>query len=396
MNLNAIRDDIRSMSAYPVPTLAEDAIKLDAMELPYMLPESLRQQLAHELANAPINRYPNPVGSGLAAQIRATFAVPDSAQIALGNGSDELIALITQLVAKPHATVLSVAPSFVMYQHNARLLGMNYVGVPLNADFTLNLDAMLAAIAEHQPALIFLAYPNNPTGVPFARDEVEQIIAAATGLVVIDEAYGAFAQDSFLARAGQPEHLLVLRTLSKIGFAGLRLGFVAGSAAVLDELAKILPPYNMNQLSLIAGKFALQHMDKVNHFIDELKIERANLRQALNALPETQAFESHANFITVRLPKADEAFERLKQNNIWVKKLSGSHALLSDCLRLTIGTPEQNVQMLRVLQQHSQAVEQSRQTGNVPKGHLRLWLGVVLLLVMAAVVWYWMNTSNAM
>lgn len=381
MTINVIREDIRAMSAYPVPTLDDNAIKLDAMEVPYLLPENLRQELAQQLTNAPINRYPNPAQSGLAEQLRATFAMPAEAKIALGNGSDELIQLITQLVAKSDAVVLGLEPSFVMYRHNAQLFGMRYVGVPLNADFTLNTEAVLHAITEHQPVLIFLAYPNNPTGVAFERAEIERIIQAATGLVVIDEAYGAFAPDSFLSQAGQPEHLIVLRTLSKIGFAGLRLGYAVGSAAVINELAKIVPPYNMNQLSLLAGKFALQHMDAVNQNIDILKTERSRLAESLAALPETQVFDSQANFITVRLPQAAQAYDSLKKQNIWVKKLDGGHELLHDTLRLTVGTPEQNDQVINGLRNHLDEIERAKQATLQPATSGKSNIGWIVLIV---------------
>ncbi|QMT32295.1 histidinol-phosphate transaminase [Alysiella filiformis] len=386
---SVIRADIQKMTAYQVADLPSDFIKLDAMEVPYQYPEHLQQALAQQLAAAPINRYPNPHTSGLQAALRQAFAMPDTAQIVLGNGSDELIQLLTLLVAQPQATVLSVEPAFVMYRHNAALLGLNYVGVPLREDFTLDTAAMLQAIETHNPALIYLAYPNNPTGVPFARADVEQIIQAAQGIVVIDEAYGAFSDDSFLPQAGQPENMVVLRTLSKIGFAGLRLGYAVGHANIMNELAKITPPYNMNQLSLSAGKFALQHMDWIDEKIAILKQERDKMTAELNSLPETHVFPSQANFITVRLPQAETAFNLLKENKILVKKLHGSHALLENCLRLTLGTPEQNQQVLRVLQQHSDNIQAAKiqpTTTHSESSHNQTWLWLMIAIVVIVFV----------
>lgn len=351
MLTSLIRPDILAQTAYQIADIPEDFIKLDAMEVPYTFPPELQNELAKQLAQAPINRYPNPAKSGLQNQLRQTFAIPEHAQIALGNGSDELIQFITMLLAKPQATLLSLSPSFVMYAHNAQLFGMQHIAVPLNPDFTLNLPATLAAIEQHQPALIFLAYPNNPTGVPFRREDVQTIIQAATGVVVIDEAYGAFSDDSFLAQAGQPENLVVMRTLSKIGFAGLRLGYAAGSAVLMQELAKILPPYNMNWLSLTAAKFALQHHDWIQEKIQLLQSERNTLIQKINELPHIQAFPSQANFITLRVPDADVAFARFQSQRILIKKLHGSHPLLTHCLRITIGTPEQNQRVLQILRE---------------------------------------------
>ena len=345
-----IRSDILAKTAYQIADLPSDFIKLDAMEVPYHFPNEWQTELAKQLADAPVNRYPHPATSGLPELLRQTFGIPDTASIALGNGSDELIQFITLLMAKPNSIVLGLEPSFVMYRHNAELFGMQYIGVPLNNDFTLNIDAVIQAIKQHNPALIFLAYPNNPTGVPFHRADLEAIIQAASGLVVIDEAYGAFSHYSFLPQAGQPENLLVMRTLSKIGFAGLRLGYASGSHVVINELNKILPPYNMNQLSLIVAKFALHHIDIVKQNINLLKSERERISHALAMLPEITVFPSQGNFVTVRLPDASLAFNTLKDNKILVKNLHGVHPTLTNCLRLTIGTPEENDAVLRVLQ----------------------------------------------
>ena len=349
MSTSVIRPDILAQTAYPVADVPADFIKLDAMEVPYQFPEALRAELAAELAAAPINRYPNIAASPLPELLRRTFALPENAQIVLGNGSDEIIQFIALLVAQANASMLAVEPSFVMYRRNAELFGLNYIGVPLNPDFTLNLEATLKAIEQHKPALIFIAYPNNPTGVPFSREAVEAIIQAATGIVVIDEAYGAFSHDSFAAQAGQPENLVVMRTLSKIGFAGLRVGYAVGSPAVMGELAKIMPPYNMNQLSLAAA-FALRHADVFAQNIETLKNERARVANALAELEDVTVFPSEANFVTARLPDAPLAFNTLKDNKILVKNLHGAHPLLQNCLRLTIGTPEENDQVLRVLE----------------------------------------------
>lgn len=345
-----IRNKIQEMSAYKIADIPNFCIKLDAMELPYQFPKHMQKELAYELATVEINRYPNPTKSGLQQLLKETFQIPKQAQIVLGNGSDELIQLITMLLAKPNAKMLSVDPSFVMYRHNAALFGLEYIGVPLNDDFTLNLPAILSAIETHQPALIFIAYPNNPTGVPFRHEDVQEIIDAAPGVIVIDEAYGSFSLDSFLPYAGNVEKLVVMRTLSKIGFAGLRLGYACGHSILMNELAKIVPPYNMNQLSLTAAKFALRHYGWVEEQINILKRERSRLSEALSLLPEVKVFASEANFITIRVPDAELVFKALKDSNILIKNLHGSHPLLDQCLRLTVGTFEQNQQVLNVFQ----------------------------------------------
>ena len=345
-----VRDEIQEMSAYTVADIPNSCIKLDAMELPCQFPEYMQKELACELAVAEINRYPNPATNGLQQLLKGAFQIPKQTQIVLGNGSDELIQLITMLLAKPKAKILSVDPSFVMYRRNAVLFGLEYIGVPLNDDFTLNLPAILSAIKTHQPALIFIAYPNNPTGVCFRHEDVQAIIDAAPGVIVIDEAYGSFSLDSFLPYAGNVEKLVVMRTLSKIGFAGLRLGYACGHSILMNELAKIVPPYNMNQLSLTAAKFALRHYGWVEEQINILKRERSRLSEALSLLPAVRVFASEANFITIRVPDAELVFKALKDSNILIKNLHGLHPLLDQCLRLTVGTFEQNQQVLTVFQ----------------------------------------------
>lgn len=349
-----IRDDIKAMTAYHVADLPKDFIKLDAMESPcnpFARSQVLMDEWRTLLAEAEIHRYPNPAACGLQEALRAAFKIPDAAAVALGNGSDELIQFITLMLAKPGATMQAVEPSFVMYKQNAALFGMNYVGVSLNEDFTLNLPAVLAAIEQHNPALVFIAYPNNPTGVCFAREEVEAVIRAAKGIVVVDEAYGAFSRDSFLPQAGSTDNLVVMRTVSKIGFAGIRIGYAAGAPAVMNELAKVLPPYNMNQLSLATAKFAMRHFEVISGTVQELKAERERVFAQLSAIGRLKAFPSEANFITVRVPDADGLFETLKQNKILIKKLHGSHPLLDQCVRLTIGAPEQNDAVLNIIRQ---------------------------------------------
>lgn len=352
--IDFIRDDVKAMTAYHVADVPEDFIKLDAMESPhhpFAASPGLLGEWRDFLAGADIHLYPNPAASGLQQALRQAFDVPAAAAIALGNGSDELIQFFSLLTAKPGATMLAVEPSFVMYKQNAALFGMNYVGVALNADFTLNLPAVLAAIEEHNPALTFIAYPNNPTGVCFAREEVEAVIRAAKGIVVVDEAYGAFGRDSFLPQAGGVENLVVMRTVSKIGFAGIRIGYAAGMPAVIGELAKILPPYNMNQLSLATAKFAMRHFEVINGRVLELKAERERMFAELSRISRLKAFASDANFITLRVPDAAELFETLKKNKILIKKLHGSHPLLEQCVRLTVGSPEQNDAVLQIIRQ---------------------------------------------
>ncbi|MGH8680731.1 MAG: pyridoxal phosphate-dependent aminotransferase, partial [Burkholderiales bacterium] len=205
-----VREEILALKAYHVPA-AGGMIKLDAMENPYRLPEPLREEVGRLVATLPVNRYPDPGAPELKARLRATFGIPDDCGLMIGNGSDEVIQIVAHALARPGATLLAPEPSFAMYRMNAVIARMRYVGVPLRPDFSLDPARFLAAIEEHRPAVVFLAYPNNPTGNLFPEDDVERIIEAAPGLVVLDEAYHVFAGKTFMTELGRFPNLMVMR-----------------------------------------------------------------------------------------------------------------------------------------------------------------------------------------
>src|SRR3989344_5391818 len=234
--------------------------KLDAMENPYSWPEDVRREWMEVLQDVALNRYPDPDARRLRERLRTTLDVPVGMELILGNGSDELIQTILMAVSHPNAVVLAPTPPFVMYEMIATFTGMKFVGVPLQPDFSLDMPAMLKAIETHKPAVIFLAYPNNPTGNLFSREDVARVIEASPGLAVLDEAYHAFAGHSFMDRLGKHDNLLVMRTLSKQGLAGLRLGILAGLAPWLAEFNKVRLPYNIGSLTQASAEFALTHL----------------------------------------------------------------------------------------------------------------------------------------
>lgn len=344
-----IRPEIRALHAYHVPS-SSDMIKLDAMENPYLLPTELRDELARVIADAQINRYPDAGAQGLKQRISSVAGLPAGVEVLLGNGSDEIIQLLALAVAKPGAVLLSVEPSFVMYKMIAAFTGMEYVGVPLAEDFSLDLPATLDAIARHRPALVFLAYPNNPTGNLFDADAVRQIILASPGLVVVDEAYYAFASTSFLPSLQQYENLLVMRTFSKLGMAGLRLGFLAGSRIWLEQLEKLRLPYNVGVLPQLVAEMLLAHHDVLLRQAEQIKSDRSWLYERLVGTVGVYAYPSEANFILFRVAHATRVFEGLKQRGVLIKNLNGGHPALADCLRVTVGLPEQNEQFMAALQ----------------------------------------------
>ena len=338
---STIRADVRSLRAYPV-SKAEGLIKLDAMENAFALPAALRERLARVLADVPVNRYPDGAGDAVKAALASSLRLPDGAALILGNGSDELIQLLTTAIAAPGACVLAPEPSFVMYRLNAQYANVRYVGVPLRPDFSLDADAMLAAIAHERPKLVWLAYPNNPTGNRFAPSTIERILAAAPGLVVVDEAYYAFADDSFLPRVLEFENLVVVRTVSKIGLAGLRLGYAAAYAAWIAEIDKVRPPYNVNALTQAAMPVLLAAADELAQQASTIRAERARLAQTLGSRRDVAVFPTETNFLLVRVPDADAWYASLLAAGLLVKNLHGYHPLTSQCLRITVGTPAEN------------------------------------------------------
>lgn len=352
-----IRPEVRELSAYHVPP-ASHMIKLDAMENPYDWPDELQTGWLEKIKTVPLNRYPDPVGKKLSERLLNTMEIPAGQEIILGNGSDELIQIIAMAVAKKGRAILAPEPSFVMYKMIATFVGMDCVGVPLKAeDFSLDLQAMLAAIEQHKPAIIFLAYPNNPTGNHWDRAAIEKIIEQAPGLVVLDEAYVPFAADSFMQDLERYPNLLVMRTLSKFGLAGIRLGYLCGASEWLNEFDKIRLPYNINSLTQMTAEFALENKKIFDKQADLIKAERAVLTTAMNKISGLNVFQSDANFILFETPvgQASTIFESLKSQGILIKMLSASDGLLQNCLRVTVGRPEENTRFIAVLSEAVQA-----------------------------------------
>lgn len=344
------RPQILKMSSYKVAD-ASHLIKLDAMENPYTLPDALIQEWLKSLQSCPLNRYPDPKAKKLATILKQTNTIPDSADILLGNGSDEIIQLL--LMALPNnASVLAPDPSFVMYRQISVSLGLDYHSIPLNDDFSLDQEKMLKAIKTHQPAVIFLAYPNNPTGNLFSRNTIEKIIQTATGLVIIDEAYAPFANASLMSSLPDYKNLLVMRTLSKLGLAGLRLGFIAGHPDIIEQLDKIRLPYNINVLTQATACFALDNYSVFEQQTQQICQQRCVVLDQLNGFKSLQVYSSAANFIIFKTPEntADQIFADLKTHGILIKNLSPQQGLLTDCLRVTIGTTEENQRFLKALE----------------------------------------------
>lgn len=343
---------LSQLAAYQAPPPRPEAIKLDAMENPYALPDELRDAWLAHLRTVDFNRYPDAAAVELKQALQTRFPMPADWQMLLGNGSDEIIQMLCLAVARPGAAVMAPDPSFVMYRHLAIACQLRYCPVPLTADFELDTEGFLAAMRQEQPPLVFLAQPNNPTGNRFDADSIEAICAAAPGLVVIDEAYIAFAGGDSLEIARRHDHVLLMRTLSKWGLAGLRLGFLQGPQAILAELDKLRLPYNINVLTQASASFALAHGEVFDQQVEILCTERERLAQALAALPDTQVFPSAANFLLVRQPPAQavRVLAALNAADVLIKNLDGGHPALAGCLRPSVGTPAENQRLLELWQ----------------------------------------------
>ena len=340
------------MHAYAIQP-SSGMVKLDAMENPHRLPAALQAHLGQRLGALALNRYPDGRVNDLRKALADYAQMPEGFDIMLGNGSDELIGLLALACDVPGGSVLAPLPGFVMYAMSAQLQGLKFIGVDLTPDFELDEAAMLAAIAEHKPSITYLAYPNNPTANLWNDAVIEKIIEAVGkqgGLVVMDEAYQPFASKSYVDRLPRHGHVLLMRTMSKFGLAGVRIGYMMGRKALIAEIDKVRPPYNISVLNYECALFALEHHDVFAGQAQALIHERGRLFEALNALPGVKAWPSDANMILVRVPDAARAFEGLRSRKVLVKNISKMHPLLANCLRLTVGTADENAQLLAALE----------------------------------------------
>jgi histidinol-phosphate aminotransferase len=342
-----VRPEILALNAYQVAE-ADGMVKLDAMENPYPLPPELRRELAEVLSRVELNRYPEPSGRKLRELIARKMHVPQGMELLLGNGSDDLIQMVSLALARPGAAVMYPSPTFVMYSLNAIFTGMRAVAVPLREDFSFDAQGFVERMRAEKPALVFLAYPNNPTGVLYPEEHIVEVVKACPGLVVVDEAYHVFARKTFLPRLSEFPNLVVVRTVSKLGLAGIRLGYMAGRPEWIREFNKVRQAYNVNVLTQAAALFMLERLEVLEEQAARIRADRAALGAGIAALPGTMVVPSQANFFLVRVPDADRAYEALKRQGVLVRNL---HPGLRNCLRINVGTPDENRILLTALRE---------------------------------------------
>jgi histidinol-phosphate aminotransferase len=335
-----IKPSVARLQAYD-PHTRPGQVKLDANEHPYALPSAIREVVLQALAAVSVNRYPDPGAEGLRRTLAPMLGVTPE-MLLLGNGSDELVLMVLMACGAPGAAVLTPTPTFSMYGLGAQMLDQCAVEVPLTATWGLDMPQLLEAIARARPRVTFLATPNNPTANCFDGEAVRQLIEVVPGVIVIDEAYYEFSGRTVLPLLQSYPHLLVFRTLSKVGMAGLRVGILVGNPALVEEINKVRLPYNLNTYSQVAAEVVLQHWELLLPELRAIIAEREQLSAALGRIPGVTVFPSQANFLLVRLGAgAAKVWEALGRQGILVRYFPASPPL-QDCLRITVGTPPEN------------------------------------------------------
>jgi histidinol-phosphate aminotransferase len=315
--------------------------------------EELAAEMAKALADVELHRYPDPEARELRRLLGQDLGV-DPEQILASNGSDEAIQMLLMAVAGPAVAVAAPVPTFVMYEIGSRVLGLRFVGVPLDDRFELEGDTFCRVLMAEKPRLVFLAWPNNPTGGLFGSSAIEEILRTCCGrgcdaLVVVDEAYTHYSGQTFLPKLRAYPNLVILRTLSKIGLAGIRLGMLIASRAVVEEINKVRMPYNVNALSQAAARVVLRHPDVVRRHASAIIQERERVLGRLGGFSGITVFPSRANFYLIRTDRpGGEIFRGLSERGILVRNFSRA-AHLTNCLRVTVGTPEENDAFLSAL-----------------------------------------------
>ena len=332
---------------------ASGLVKLDAMELPFPIDAAVAELLSRALTEVELNRYPEARPKAIRSLLLSENRLGTKVDVVLGNGSDELIHLLCLMMCKTdQSTVLCPSPTFSVYRIAAEIVGLRYTEIDNSYDdFSLDFGNMMTVIERDEPALIFLASPNNPTGRLISKAEIETICRKSRGLVVLDEAYWRFAGESLVCLTEIFENLLVLQTFSKIGFAGLRVGMLFGQKPWIDLIEKIRMPYNINSFSQAGALFALNNKTLIKGNIDRLKKERNWMFDQLSKINSVKVWPSEANFFLIRLieQSGSSTFAQLKSKGFLVKNLTGSHPALMNCLRVTVGTREENTGFLSAL-----------------------------------------------
>lgn len=341
-----VSQEIRDITPYSVPHI-DCKIKLDGNESPFSLPQDVQEMVNRAIQEIEINRYPDPEASNLI-EIMAKVTEFPIGGILLGNGSDELIGMLITTFTNGSGKVLCPSPSFSMYKLTALAMGAEVIEIPLDENFDIELDSTIKAIEDEDPDLIFLASPNNPTGNMYSASKIAEIISVSKGVVVVDEAYSDFSGYTFLPLVKECENLVILRTLSKVGFAGLRVGILYAGEDLVREVNKVRYPYNINSLSQAVSEVVLENHEFVSESIQLIVRERERVYKTLSVLDGITAYPSDANFIFFKAEDADSLFSKLVEKEILIRNFNRP-GRLENCMRVTIGTPQENDAFLSAL-----------------------------------------------
>jgi histidinol-phosphate aminotransferase len=337
---------VKSLSAYSVPHYAA-RVKLDGNESPFSLPPEVSKEVFDKLSEIDVNRYPDPEARGLRNRISRIYGFPPGG-ILLGNGSDELIGMLITTFSGGTGRMLCPVPTFSMYGLSGIALGMELLEAELDPGFDLDINKIADLIARKDPDLIFLASPNNPTGNMYSTDRIREIIRLSSGVVVVDEAYSDFSGYTFLPLIEKHENLIILRTMSKVGFAGIRLGILYGRDNLVREINKIRYPYNINSFTQVAAEVILGHQEFISENIQLVARERDRVYKALSEMRGVDPYPSDANFILFKVRDSDYIFNELIGRDVIIRNFNRP-GRLKNCMRVTIGTPGENNLFLSAL-----------------------------------------------
>ncbi|RUM31154.1 MAG: histidinol-phosphate transaminase [Aquifex sp.] len=355
-----ISNRIKSLSAYKTE-VSPASVRLSSNEFPYDFPEDIKAKILEEIKKIPLNKYPDPEAKELK-EIIADFFGVKTENVILGNGSDELIYYISMAIGELYLPVYIPIPTFPMYEISAKVLGRPTVSVPLQEDFDIDLNRSLERIREEKPVLGYFAYPNNPTGNLFSREKIEKIREEGI-FCAIDEAYYHYSGETFLEDALNREDTVVLRTLSKIGMASLRVGILIGKEEIVRELNKVRLPFNITYPSQIMAKVILtEGRNFLEEKIKEVIKERERVYEGMKKIEGVEVFPSTANFLLFRtIFSAHEVYEELLKRDVLVRNVSYLPRL-NRCLRVSIGKPRENDRFLEALDESIKELMESKST----------------------------------
>ena len=339
--MNFFRDDISNLSEYKIFN-SDGMVKLDAMENPYDL--NIKFEIKGlSSGSAVLNRYPDADCQILKNKLHNKYKLDNKYDLIIGNGSDELIQLICLAFLKKENVVLCPAPSFSMYKKISQVLDLQFEEVSLRKDFSLDIELMLKKIEEFNPAIIFLAFPNNPTGNLWDKNDIDLIIKKSNGVVVIDEAYGSFSEESFIGEMDYYDNLLIMKTVSKIGLAGIRVGYLIGEDYIIKNINKLRLPFNINTLSQKISEFSVENSNYLENQTNNIIKLRELLISKMECIDEIKVYKSKTNFILFKILSgtADDIFKSLISEKILIKNMANTPGL-ENCLRVTVGSEKEN------------------------------------------------------